>query len=104
MNKTLIKYIRNKKGQPRGVAVAVRDGDEVCYGFSLRNPLDKWDKHKGIEIATHRALAPVYSLPQASDTIGEITEAYKHLSDRAVKYFKDVPKENIEFEGERPII
>lgn len=99
-NNTLIKYLRTKNGEPRGVAVAVRKGDEVFYGYSLRNPVDRWNKHKGLEIATHRAFARVYNLPQASNTISEIIESYKHLSDRAVKYFKDLPKDNVEFEPE----
>lgn len=98
-NNTLIKYLRKKNGEPRGVAVAVREGDRVFYGFSLRNPVDKWNKHKGIEIATQRALAGNYNLPEASNTISEIVAGYRHLSDRAVKYFKDLPKENVEFVG-----
>jgi hypothetical protein len=98
MERTLIKYIRNKKGQPRGVVVALRDNDEVCYGYSICNPIDPWNKHKGLKIAVARALAREYELPKAENTTKQIMEGYTNLSKRAVNYFKDLPKDKIEFE------
>jgi hypothetical protein len=99
MEHTLIRYIRNKKGQPRGVVVALRDKNEVCYGYSICNPIDPWNKHKGLKIAVARALAREYELPKAENTIKQIMEGYDNLSKRAVKYFKDIPKELVEFDN-----
>lgn len=98
MEHRLIRYIRNKKGQPRGVVVALRDNDEVCYGYSICNPIDPWNKHKGLKIAVARALAREYELPQAENTTKQIREGYVNLSKRAVNYFKDLPKDKVEFE------
>lgn len=97
MEHTLIRYIRNKKGQPRGVVVALRDNNEVCYGYSICNPIDPWNKHKGLKIAVARALAREYELPQAENTTKQIMEGYVNLSKRAVKYFKDIEENNITF-------
>ena len=98
MEHTLIRYIRNKKGQPRGVIVALRDNNEVCYGYSICNPIDPWNKHKGLKIAVARALAREYELHKAENTTKHILEGYTNLSKRAVNYFKDLPKDKIEFE------
>lgn len=97
MTNTLISYIRNNKGEPKGVVVAVREGDEVFYGYSLCSPKDKWNKKQGVKIATARALARIYNLPKSSKSCEQIVDSVQRLSNRAVKYFKDVPKENIVF-------
>jgi len=97
MEHTLIRYIRNKKGQPRGVVVALRDKNEVCYGYSICNPIDPWNKHKGLKIAIARALAREYELPKAENTVKQIMEGYVNISNRALKYFKDIEERNIIF-------
>jgi hypothetical protein len=96
---TLIRYIRNKKGQPRGVVVALRDNNEVCYGYSICNPIDRWDRHEGLNRAISRAKEREYDLPTAPNTIKQIVEGYENLSKRAVKYFKDLPREMVEFDS-----
>jgi hypothetical protein len=96
-NNTLIRYIRNENGAPEGVAIAQRRGDEVFYGFSLHNPIDKWDKNEGIKIAIARSEADTYKLPRVSDRALKVLQAFDHLSNRAVKYFKDLPIENVAF-------
>ncbi len=97
MEHTLIRYIRNKKGRPHGVVVALRDNNEVCYGYSICNPVDRWDRHEALERAINRALEREYELPTAPNTIKKILEGYDNLSKRAVKYFKDLPREMVEF-------
>ncbi len=88
---TVIKqYIRDEKNNPRGVAVAVRENDEVFYGFSLCNPKDKYDKDQGLKIALARAFAPSYHLPDSTDTINTVLKAYEDLESRALRYFKDL--------------
>ena len=97
---TVIKeYIRNKKNDPRGVAVAVKDGDQVFYGYSLCNPCDKYNKEFGMNIAIKRALAKDgYALPDSFDTVRQIMEKFLNLEQRALRYFKDVDPENIRFD------
>lgn len=97
---TVIKeYIRNKKNDPRGVAVAVKDGDQVFYGYSLCNPCDKYNKEFGMNIAIKRALAKDgYALPDSPETVRRIVERFLSLEQRALRYFKDVDPENIRFD------
>jgi ribosomal protein L19 len=101
MQTKITKYIRNKKGQPRGVVVAVRNGDEVTYGYSLcHSSKDKWDREKGLQIAEHRALSEKpYLLPKASNTRKVVTDAFQYISNRAVKYFKDLSPEKVAFDS-----
>ena len=102
MKQTLIKeYIRNKKNDPREVAVAIKSNDQVFYGYSLCNPCDKYNKEFGINIAVNRALATDgYSLPESPETVRTIVANFKKLEARALRYFKDVAPENIVFDAE----
>lgn len=100
MKQTLLsEYIRDENNNPRGVCIAMREGNEILYGFSLCNTkADRYDKKKGIEIAKRRALAPQYRLPKVEDRLSEVLEKYDALEQRALKYFKDIPPENITLE------
>jgi hypothetical protein len=94
---TVIKeYIRNTEtNQPRGLALAVRVGDEVFYGYSLLNTtMDQFSKELGTKIATKRALSPQYQLPKVQDREAMVLTAFEKL-ERALKYFKDIPSENV---------
>jgi len=96
MEDVLKLYIRNEKNQPRGVVVAVKVGDQMCYGFSLLNTrLDKWDRVKGTAIAMARAAAASYKLPVVPEREKMVVDGFNKLQDRALKYFKDMPPENI---------
>lgn len=102
MKQTMIReYIRDEKRQPRGIAMAVRLGDEVLYGYSLLNvKTDKFDKNLGLTIAANRAFSGEYFLPEAPDRQEMVIEAFKRLQKRAVRYFKDVDPKNIIIEME----
>lgn len=98
MKQTVIKtYIRNSKTEsPRGVAVAVKDGNSVRYGFSLLNQkADRFDKELGTKIAIRRAMAEVYQLPSVPERETMVLDAFRHLQSRALKYFKDLEEDNI---------
>ena len=93
---TVIKeYIRDTNNNPRGVCVAIKDGNQVHYGFSLHNPVDKYDKGHGIMVAIRRALSNGYKLPDVQDRYDAVVERFKSLEKRSLKYFKDVPEENV---------
>jgi hypothetical protein len=97
MQTTLINYIRNKQKHPRGVVVAVRKDDAIHYGFSLVNPIDKWDKEKGIKIAVSRALAGEFNLPLSRENYDAIIDGFTNLKQRSFRYFKDLNPEVIDF-------
>ncbi len=88
-------YIRDEKNNPRGVAVAVRENDEVFYGFALCNPEDQYNKEQGLKIALNRAKAPSYKLPNVPERLESVLDAYDDLEARALKYFKDLPYSNV---------
>jgi hypothetical protein len=99
---TLIKhYIRDKEtNQPKGIAVAIRNDDKIDYGFSLCNTrLDKWNKKLGTKIAIARAKSPSYKLPGVKEREREVLDAYEYLEKRAIKYFKDLPYEDVALKG-----
>lgn len=93
MKQTILKqYIRNAEtNQPRGVVIAVRQNDEIFYGFSLLNTtLDKFNKEVGLQIAMNRAMSESYELPTLPDREAMVLAAFNHLEQRALKYFKDI--------------
>lgn len=93
MKQTQLKeYIRNPETkQPRGVAVAIRENDEILYGYSLLNvKLDRFDKNLGLQIATNRAKSESYELPNTLEREAMVVNAFQRLEKRALKYFKDI--------------
>lgn len=54
---TLISYSRDKKGNPRGVLVAVKIGDRGDFniGYAQCRKEDKFSKNMGLKIAVGRA-------------------------------------------------
>lgn len=58
MKNILTKFVRERKTKrPIGVVVAISDGNEISYGWSLCNvKADIWDKKFGAELAIERAV------------------------------------------------
>lgn len=76
----LVKYVRDKHRNPRGVIVAVGNG---MVGFSLANRKDKFDKELGKSIALNRAFQGFnVDIPRS------IFEEFHHMMDRSERYFK----------------
>jgi len=97
-NQNIIKtFIRDDKTkQPHGIALIIRDGEDIRYGFSLVNSnLDKFKKERGTMIAIERAMAESFKLPVVPDRLEKVLKAFKHLESRAIKYFKDLDPEQI---------
>lgn len=82
---TIIKYVRDRKGKPRGVIVATKvEETRYSIGWSLCNPADSFNKRMGLQIAIGRAtaLADLMEMPPS---------LHSHLGDmvkRANRYFK----------------
>jgi hypothetical protein len=83
----LINYIRNADRKPHGVVVAFKQDGKIHYGYSLHNPIDKWDRELGIKIAVARANANEFQLPKVDDRHKSVSEAIEHMKTRANKYF-----------------
>ena len=94
-----------RKGSPRGVAVLIRVGDDIRYGYSLLNVnADKYDKNLGIEKALYRANSDGYQWPRVPEREKMVMDAFKYLEERAIKYFKDLdPKNIMMYDSEEPI-
>lgn len=94
MKQTFLKeYIRNPLNkQPRGIVVAIREGDQVLYGYSLLNTkLDRFDKTLGLQIATNRAYAVEgFQLPNTAEREQLVLDGLARIQARALKYFKDI--------------
>jgi hypothetical protein len=99
MQEVIKQYIRDEKGNPRGVVVALRKDDEINYGFSLCNPEDLYSKDQGMKIALARANAEAYQLPNVPDRLDSVLKAYEDLESRALKYFKDLDYNQIALGG-----
>lgn len=58
MKNILTKFVRERKTKrPIGVVVAISDGNEISYGWSLCNiKADIWDKKYGVGLAIERAI------------------------------------------------
>lgn len=102
MKNVLREYIRDENNNPVGVVVALKnkEGNRVIYGYSLVNSsVDQFNKKLGVEIAANRAVKnwpnEFVPIPNMTRRRIKVTEAYDRLEDRAVKYFKDLPMEDV---------
>lgn len=97
MKQTYIKeYIRDEQTRnPIGIAVAVRINDEVFYGFSICNRVDRFDKQLGLNIALSRAHSDEFKLPLSERYQHLINKHFSSLEHRALQYFADVNPQNI---------
>jgi hypothetical protein len=83
---TVVKYVRNKKGNLVGVLVAVKSEDGFRVGYSLcRIALDRFKKETGLKIAFGRA--DVWALiPQ--EIPKDIARFLPSFLERCKKYYK----------------
>lgn len=94
---TIRTFIRDEKGQPRGMALAIRTDEGLRYGYSLVNKrMDRFNKDLAIKIATARANSEIgYGLPVVPEREQLVIEAFARLQTRALKYFKDMNPDDI---------
>lgn len=83
---TLIKYVRDKKGLPKGIIVAVkRDDDTVSVHWSYCRKSDTFNKKRGLEIAINRALLGSRSAIIPRDILKEM----KSFNERVERYYRN---------------
>lgn len=86
----LTQFVRDRKGQPRGMVVATVIDNTIRFGWSFANTKagDRFDKCKAITIALGRAengWGPKTKVPVS--TVKVLNKMYT----RATSYYKNVP-------------
>ena len=84
---SLIQFVRDRKGQPRGVVVATVIDNKVKFGWSYTNTKlgDRFNKMRGLQIAFGRAEVGQCEMVR---TPHSVTKVLKKMTDRANKYFQ----------------
>lgn len=84
---TVIQYVRDKKGVPYGVVVAVKVDDGYRLGYSLCNKKDRFSKDMALKIALGRAL---WSLDPfgMNDIPHPVKKMLPTFSNRCKKYYR----------------
>jgi hypothetical protein len=83
--KSLVQYVRNNKGQPRGVVIAFKDNsNQVQLGWSLCNKRDKFDKQIGLHTAVERAAQQIW-WTEVPDTVRKLLH---EMRERSFRFFK----------------
>ncbi len=86
--KVLVEYYRDKKGNPRGVVVAIGPG---IIGWSLCSKLDVFTKEQAKNIAFHRALkASTLDNSANSITINDRDHFYMGVPDTLFEKFDKI--------------
>ncbi len=82
---TIISYVRNRKGTPKGILVAVKHGNGFGIGYSFCNKNDRFCKEMGLRIAIGRSNADGISLEALPHAI---RKAFPEFTKRCLRYYK----------------
>jgi len=85
---SLVQFVRDRDGQPRGLVVATVIDDKIRLGWSYTNTKagDRFNKEKAYRIAFGRAenrWGHQVKMPH------NVKKVYEKMTDRAVRYFKN---------------
>lgn len=85
----LTQFVRDRKGQPRGMVIATVIDNEIRFGWSYTNTKagDRFNKSRAIQIALGRAEVGMgyrVRIPHA------VNKVYARMTPRAFNYFKPV--------------
>jgi len=88
-DKSLMQFVRDRNGNPRGVVVAAVINNEVRYGWSYTNTKlgDRFNKQRGLVIAYGRIDNGWTDRTQIPH---DVVKSLNHIRNRAAKYFKVV--------------
>ena len=83
---SLVQFVRDRDGQPRGLVVATVIDDKIRLGWSYANTKagDRFNKEKAYKIAFGRA-----ENRWATQMPHRVKKVYEKMTDRAVRYFKN---------------
>lgn len=84
---SLSQFVRDRKGNARGLVVATVINNQIRLGWSYTNTTagDKFDKHRAYDIAFGRAefgWGPNVRVPH------NVNKVLHHMSNRATRYYK----------------
>jgi len=85
---SLVQFVRDRNGQPRGIVVATVIDNKICLGWSYTNTKagDRFNKEKAFKIAFGRAenrWGVHVIMPH------RVTKVYEKMMSRAIRYFKN---------------
>ena len=83
---SLVQFVRDRDGQPRGLVIATVIDDKIRLGWSYANTKagDRFNKEKAYKIAFGRA-----ENRWGTQMPHRVKKAYEKMTDRAVRYFKN---------------
>jgi actin-like ATPase involved in cell morphogenesis len=84
MNKTIIQYVRNRKGLRIGAIVATKSENGFNIGYSLCNKKDRFNKEMALKIAFGRAEFELVSPEIPRD----ISKMLPEFIERCKKYYR----------------
>ena len=102
----LTQFVRDRKGQPRGMVVATVIDNSICVGWSYTNTKagDRFNKQRAIQIALGRA---EYGWGREVEIPYAVSKVFIRMADRASSYFKNAKMDSlinqIEMEYAEPI-
>lgn len=82
---TVIQYVRDKKGVPYGVVVAVKVDDGYRLGYSLCNKKDRFSKDMALKIALGRAEIKTDDVRVLPHPVARMVASF---TDRCKKYYR----------------
>lgn len=82
---SVIQYVRNKKGIPLGIIVAVKTDEGFSVGYSLCSRKDRFKKETGLKIAFGRAESWTF---MPDETPKDILKAMPSFIERCKKYYR----------------
>lgn len=87
-DKSLVQFVRDRKGHPRGLVVATVIDNEIRLGWSCANTKagDKFNKILGYKIAFGRA---EIGQGLCVNTPPAVQKVMNRVAERAVKYYKE---------------
>lgn len=80
---SIISYIRNRKGKPVGVLVAVKNEQGYSVGYSLCCKRDRFCKEMGLRIALGRANGTAEPVPHP------VRRALPEFTARCQRYYRE---------------
>jgi len=92
-DKTLVQFVRDRKGQPRGMVVATVIDDQIRIGWSYTNTKlgDRFNKSRALQIALGRAKNGQRNSVTTPHSVSKVIEK---MQNRAGFYFKNVINPN----------
>lgn len=90
---SLVQFVRDRKGQPRGMVVATVIDNKIRFGWSYTNTKagDRFDKNRAFQIAIGRAET---GQGMSVITPHSVNKVAQQIAVRAKRYYKNISDNN----------